>query len=434
MELSELQADGIESANRITHKYKYHESRKNSRKRSETNPKPKCHFCGYEHLIGKTNCSAYGKQCRKYQKYNHFKACCNDKQSDKRQKNNEQFRRNERLSRREQSTSRREWANNLNEKKIESSSEEEYLFSTNGSISSPKKLPKFQVKVNGSLTTIMADTGASVNILDELSYNKLETKPKLFKANEKIFPYGSNTPLPVIDKCQCEIETAKKFSVETFFVVKGKAGCLVSWESSQRLGLVQVVQNVKKFEGNGSNVEVSKEKNCHLPKVETSTRVMGSDCETNKVETLIQRYSDVFHGLGKLNGFQKSTYMSTKMSNPLHSHPAEFPSTFDKISKMNEELGVIEKTEGPTPWVSPVVVVPKKEGKVRVCIDMRQVNKAIKRERHVTPTISEIVNDLNGAKIFSKLDLNQGYNQSWIKNHDILQPSQRIWGSDVFDD
>ena len=52
--------------------------------------------------------------------------------------------------------------------------------------------------------------------------------------------------------------------------------------------------------------------------------------------------------------------------------------------RRHEALGVIEKTEGPTPWVSPGVVVPKNEGKVRVCTDMHQVNKAIKRERHVT--------------------------------------------------
>ena len=41
----------------------------------------------------------------------------------------------------------------------------------------------------------------------------------------------------------------------------------------------------------------------------------------------------------------------------------------------------------------------------------RQANKAIKRERHVTPTIKEMIGDLNGAKVFTKLDLNQGYNQ-----------------------
>ncbi|XP_033127652.1 uncharacterized protein K02A2.6-like [Anneissia japonica] len=78
----------------------------------------------------------------------------------------------------------------------------------------------------------------------------------------------------------------------------------------------------------------------------------------------------------------------------------------------DEQLGIIEKIDGPTPWVSPVVVVPKKTpGKVRVCVDMRQPNTAIKRERHIIPTISEIIHELNGATVFSKLDLNQGYNR-----------------------
>ena len=81
--------------------------------------------------------------------------------------------------------------------------------------------------------------------------------------------------------------------------------------------------------------------------------------------------------------------------------------------RRDEELGVIERIEGPTPWVSPIVVAPKPKspGKVHVCVDMHQANKAIKRERHVTPTIKEMIGDLNGAKVFSKLDLNQGYNQ-----------------------
>ena len=71
----------------------------------------------------------------------------------------------------------------------------------------------------------------------------------------------------------------------------------------------------------------------------------------------------------------------------------------------DEELGIIERIEDPKPWVSPIVIAPKPKspGKVCACVDMRQANKAIKYERHVTPTIKEIV--------FRKLDLNQGYTQ-----------------------
>ncbi|CAB4028566.1 Transposon Ty3-I Gag-Pol poly [Paramuricea clavata] len=78
-----------------------------------------------------------------------------------------------------------------------------------------------------------------------------------------------------------------------------------------------------------------------------------------------------------------------------------------------EKDDIIEKTEGPTPWVSPIVVVPKPKSPndVRICVDMRAVNKAIQRERHITPTIDDVIADLNDAKVFSKLDLNQGYHQ-----------------------
>ena len=44
-------------------------------------------------------------------------------------------------------------------------------------------------------------------------------------------------------------------------------------------------------------------------------------------------------------------------------------------------------------------------------MDMRRANQAIQRERHITPTVKEIIGDLNGARVFTKLDLNQGYNQ-----------------------
>ena len=73
---------------------------------------------------------------------------------------------------------------------------------------------------------------------------------------------------------------------------------------------------------------------------------------------------------------------------------------------------MIEKADGPTPWVSSIVVVPKKgQNKIRICIDMRAANKAIKIKRHPTPTLNELKTILSGANVFSKLDLNQGYNQ-----------------------
>ncbi len=76
-----------------------------------------------------------------------------------------------------------------------------------------------------------------------------------------------------------------------------------------------------------------------------------------------------------------------------------------------EQQGIIEKVDGATPWVSPIVVIPKKKGGVRLCIDMRMPNQAIRRERHPTPTVDDLIHTLNGATVFSKLDLKAGYHQ-----------------------
>ena len=86
----------------------------------------------------------------------------------------------------------------------------------------------------------------------------------------------------------------------------------------------------------------------------------------------------------------------------------------DKLStKLDElvELDIIEKVSGTSSWVSPVVVVPKPSGDIRLCVDMRQANMAVKRERFPIPTIDEVLQDLNQSKFFSKLDLTSAYHQ-----------------------
>lgn len=53
--------------------------------------------------------------------------------------------------------------------------------------------------------------------------------------------------------------------------------------------------------------------------------------------------------------------------------------------------GIIEKVNGPSPWVSPVVIVIKDNGDVRLCIDMRRANTAIRREYHMIPTLDDLL-------------------------------------------
>ena len=75
------------------------------------------------------------------------------------------------------------------------------------------------------------------------------------------------------------------------------------------------------------------------------------------------------------------------------------------------KLDVIEKVEGPTSWVNPLVVVEKPNGDIRICLDMRQANLAIVREKHPAPTVEETLQEVSNAKVFSKLDLNMAFHQ-----------------------
>ena len=87
-----------------------------------------------------------------------------------------------------------------------------------------------------------------------------------------------------------------------------------------------------------------------------------------------------------------------------------------KVEREVNELmksDIIEKVEGePTPWVSPIVTRPRTDGKeFRLCVDIRQRNKAIKLERRTMLTIDELIFDLNGSEVFSKHELRSGYYQ-----------------------
>ena len=82
-----------------------------------------------------------------------------------------------------------------------------------------------------------------------------------------------------------------------------------------------------------------------------------------------------------------------------------------KLAELLKEDLIDEVPSGPTEWVSPLVVVPKPDGDIRICVDMRRVNEATERERYPIPTIEEVLYDLNGSTVFSKLDLTWGFHQ-----------------------
>ena len=82
------------------------------------------------------------------------------------------------------------------------------------------------------------------------------------------------------------------------------------------------------------------------------------------------------------------------------------PSELVELKKQLEELlekGLIRPSG--SPWGSPVLFVKKKDGSLRLCIDYRQLNKVTVKNKYPLPRIDDLLDQLAGAAVFSKIDL-----------------------------
>ena len=101
-----------------------------------------------------------------------------------------------------------------------------------------------------------------------------------------------------------------------------------------------------------------------------------------------QKYPECFEGIGKLKDQLK--ILIDPNDKPVAQNPCRVRLSMRKKveDNLNEllEKDIIENVHGPTPWVSPVCVVPKPTGEIRLCVDMRCANEAVQHQRHPIPT------------------------------------------------
>nr|XP_058952093.1 uncharacterized protein K02A2.6-like [Pocillopora verrucosa] len=329
------------------------------RNKESKNRDSQCPRCGWSgHLGGDPKCPARGQTCKKCKKKGHFASVCKTKP-------------------------KKPGVNQVQEEQKPDGEQVDYAFRvTNKGQSNMLKL-----SVGGVELEMLVDSGATNNIIDECTWEdlkakKIKCKSQAAPVDRKLYAYASSKPLPVKGSFTCEVLVGRGRVQTEFLVIKGKGIPLLSKDTAMRLGVLKIG-------------------------VDIATIAEGK-------QTLQQKFPEVFSGIGKLKSKQVTLHIDETVkpvAQPLRRIPFNLQ---EKVEKKVQELlncDIIEEVDGPTPWVNPVVIIPKADGDIRLCIDMRQANKAIVRGRYPIPTVDELLHNMNGSKVFSKLDLKWGYHQ-----------------------
>ncbi|GFR63973.1 transposon Ty3-I Gag-Pol polyprotein [Elysia marginata] len=220
---------------------------------------------------------------------------------------------------------------------------------------------------NGHEVRFQIDTGTDVNIICKKFVKReqaMKTTQVLKMWNKtKVKPEGEAILRVTNPKTQETIEVR-------FTIVKNDFSCLLSLKTSREPGLLTI--NTDKF--------------------------------------IARLEADSSNAIGDLGEAQLTVDPSIK---PTVLPCRKIPHALKEIVKTEKETllqrGNLEKTHEPTPWVNQMAVVSKPNGKLGLCIDPQPLNKALQREHFRLPTFDDVIPELQNAKVFSKLDVQEAY-------------------------
>lgn len=328
-----------------------------------------CTRCGFTgHRSFEDKCPAKGKTCNKCGGKDHFMRKCRAK---KRPNN---WNTNKKPT--AQSTDEVKTEEELDEKRkkpgdtvkyVETKRDDEYIFCIGDQHN------EIQCAIGGVPIKVIIDSGTRFNIVDSGSWEMLKNgKAKVSnqrKKTEKTFKAYGGHELTVIGVFEAILDITGKTTTTDFYVVKDFGKVLIGYETAIPMGILKIGADINAIDGKEP-----------LSKIKG---VMVDIPIKNEIRTVIQPYRRI----------------------PIALEEAA-------MKKIDELLvqDIIEEVKGPSKWVSQLVITPKAND-IRVCVDMRRANEAIKRENYPLPTMEDFLPQIGNSSFFTKLDIQNAFHQ-----------------------
>lgn len=313
-----------------------------------------CNYCGRAHQPRK--CPAYGKNCSRCGTKNHFAEVCRKSQD---------------------ASYKSKPVNTVDDSEYPDSSDVLLIGSLFvGGLTSDDKW-QAQIKVQDKSVQFKLDTGAHANVLPLPLFQKLQPDKSLQETSTVLTAFG-NTKIKPAGKIKLRCQAKNQEQVLEFYVTAAANTHILGYKACESLNLVKCIDTVAK---------------------------------QPSANTLFTEYKDVFTGIGE---YAREYHIEVDKDVPPEVQPTRcIP--FARVEKLKhtlkilEDEGIIASTDRPTDWVNNLVIVEKRNGSLRLCLDPKALNKAIKRERYTIPTPAEFQSRFAGATVFTVLDMKNAF-------------------------
>ncbi|CAI5639180.1 unnamed protein product [Oreochromis niloticus] len=341
-----------------------------------------CSNCGGSHAAKRDKCPAFGQQCHNCKKLNHYKSCCKSKpRSHHRAHPNRQ-------------TARRL----VNELTVSEPPLQDETFYVDGveldsqidciHAKANKKDEGFvTIHINGEPTKMKVDTGAKCNVMSLKTFETVNGGRQTVKQENAVslVAYGGTriqtngtVTLPCCLKKQCH--------ALPFFLVDREVQPLLGFRACMDMGIVKMSPEV------------------HQISTESSTDFSSH---------IFTHYHDLFSDeLGELPVTYSMMLDPDVQSvvRPAHRIPVAMQERVRAELERMQRIGVVTPVTEPTDWVSSMVAAHKKDKhEIRLCINPKDLNTALKRPHHPMRSVEEVAAQMSGATVFSVLDAKNSF-------------------------